>query len=163
MIAVDTSVLAPALNRWSPDHARAAALIEELANGGHPWALPWPVAHDLLALVTHRHGVARPLPAPDAVAFLEQLLASPSIEAIGPTARHAAVLGELLAGRDEGGAASARLELAAVLHEHGVRELLSADSGMRRFAFLTVVDPLRNTEWSPQSPPSRRYRRLRGA
>jgi len=42
-----------------------------------------------------------------------------------------------------------------------VRELLSADSAMRRFGFLTVIDPLRDLDWSPQTPPVRRYRRLR--
>ena len=46
MLAVDVSVLAPALNRWSPDHARAAGLLEDLVNGERPWALPWPVVHD---------------------------------------------------------------------------------------------------------------------
>jgi uncharacterized protein len=161
MIAVDVSVLAPALNRWSPDHARAAGLLEDLVNGERPWALPWPVVHDLLSLVTHRHGVARPLPAADAIAFITQLLESPSVAAVGATPHHATVLQELVADLDDTGGITSRLELAAVLREHGVRELLSADSGMKRFGFLTVIDPLRHADWSPQSPPPRRYRRLR--
>ena len=47
-----------------------------------------------------------------------------------------------------------------MLREHGVRELLSVDRGMRRFAFLTVVDPIHGPAWSPGAPPARRYRTL---
>ena len=42
MIAVDASVLAYAVNRHAPQHARAASALEALANGDRPWALPWP-------------------------------------------------------------------------------------------------------------------------
>jgi hypothetical protein len=31
---------------------------------------------------------------------------------------------------------------------------------MRRFAFLTVIDPVHGAAWSPGAPPLRRYRRL---
>jgi predicted nucleic acid-binding protein len=158
VIAVDSSILAPAINRWSPHHARAAELLEMLANGDRPWAIPLPSVHGLLALVTHRHGVARPLPATEAVAFVRQLLGSPSVTVLSPGARHVEMLAELIGESDR---ISARLMLAATLREHGVRELLSADTHMRSFSFLVVTDPLRVTDWSPASPPERRYRRLR--
>jgi hypothetical protein len=31
---------------------------------------------------------------------------------------------------------------------------------MRRFSFLSVIDPLRSPGWSPAAPPARRYRVL---
>jgi hypothetical protein len=46
------------------------------------------------------------------------------------------------------------------LREHGVRELLSTDPGMRRWRFLDVRDPLRGEPWSPGARPARRYRTL---
>jgi hypothetical protein len=55
----------------------------------------------------------------------------------------------------------AGLELAAVLREHGVRELLTADEGMKRFAFLSVLDPVHGPTWTPTEAPQRRYRVLR--
>jgi len=156
MVAVDLSLLAYAVNRFAPEHPRAAGVLEDLANGGHPWALPWPALHEFLDLVTHPHAVARPLEPGDAWAFLERLIASPSAHPLGPTDRHGAVLAETLASPD---AAGPGLATAVVLREHGVRELLSADRGMARFAFLTVRDPLREP-WSPAAPPARRYRVL---
>jgi hypothetical protein len=32
---------------------RARAALESLANGPRGWAVPWPCAHELLAIVTH--------------------------------------------------------------------------------------------------------------
>jgi len=161
MVAVDTSVLAYAVNRFAPEHPRAGRVMEELVNGESPWGLPWPVVHAFLGFVTHPHAVVRPLGTGEAWAFIEGLLASASVQPLGPTERHPAVLAEVLAGvaGDPGGIA--RLETAAVLRGHGVRELLTADRGMRRFRFLSVRDPVHGAPWSADSAPARRYRVLR--
>lgn len=160
MIAVDGSVLAYAVNRYAPEHPRAAQVIEELANGDLPWAIAWSAVHTFLATVTHPHVAARPLRPTDAWTFVESLLASPSLRMLGPTERHAAVLGEVLAGLPLPSADLAGLDGAVVLREHGVRELLSTDRGMRRFAFLAVRDPLHGEPWTAGAPPLRRYRAL---
>ncbi len=175
MIALDAGVLACALNRFAPAHARASQVVEDLVNGEHPWALPWPVVHEVLDLVTHPHAVARPLRPSEAWGFLGLVVASSAVRMLGPTPRHGEALVEVLGavgGTRAGAGSESRagsgpergippgLETAAVLREHGVRELLSADPGMRRYAFLTVIDPFRSPAWTPASPPARRYRVL---
>ena len=160
MIAVDLSLLAYAVNRHAPEHPRAAAAMDALVNGDRGWALPWPVVHEFLELVTHPHAAPRPLGAMDAVGYVTALLESPSGVALGATARHAAVCAELLAAIEPVGRVPRGLAVAAVLREHGVRELLSADASMRRFGFLSVIDPLHGEAWKPGGPPPRRYRRL---
>ena len=161
MIAVDTSVLAYAINRHAPEHPRAAQVVEELVNGDTAWGLPWSVVHELLRFVTRPHVAPRPLKASDAWGFVGQLLASPSARALGPTERHAQALVEVLGMTTAGDGLPAGLETAILLREHGIRELLSSDRGMRRFSFLSVRDPLRGPIWSAQGPPLRRYRRLK--
>ena len=161
MIAVDTSVLAYAINRHAPEHPRAAQVVEELANGDTAWGLPWSVVHEFLQLVTHPHVAPRPLKASDAWGFVGQLLASPSARALGPTERHAQTLAEVLGMTAAEEGLPAGLETAILLREHGIRELLSSDRGMKRFPFLSVRDPLRGPIWSPQAPPLRRYRTLK--
>jgi len=161
MRAVDTNLLAYAVNRHVPEHARAAAVLEELANGDRPWALPWPVVHDFLALVTHPHAVARALRPADAWTFVEELERSPSLRFLGPTPRHAAVVAEVIElTRGEGAALPPGFEVAVLLREHGVRELLSSDRVMRRYRFLDVRDPVHGELWTPAERPTRRYRRL---
>ena len=160
MRAVDTGMLACAVNRYVPEHARASAVIEALANGASPWAIPWPAAHEFVRAVTHPHRVVRPLSPGDAWAYLERLRASASLHLLGPTGRHAETVAAILRGAGAGNADLAGIETAAILWEHGVRELLSADRSMRRFAFLSVRDPLHGPEWSPREIPARRYRAL---
>lgn len=161
MIAVDTGILARAINRWSPDHARASAVVETLVNGDAPWALPWPAVHEFLRLVTHPYAVARPLAASDALGFVRLLIGSPAVRALGAGPHHAAALAEVLALLPSVPGPVPRLELAAVLREHGVRELLSTDRATLAWRFLSVRNPLRGaTAWSPAAAPLRRYRRV---
>ena len=161
MRAIDTSLLAYAANRHAPEHARAARVVETLANGEAPWALPWSVVHEFLHLVTHPHAVARALAPTDAWAFIEALFGSHSVRLLGATDAHAATLKEVLASLPPDAGIPPGIETAVLLREHGVRELLSADRGMRRFAFLSVRDPVHGETWSPGEPPARRYRVLR--
>jgi uncharacterized protein len=161
MLALDTSLLAYAVNRHAPEHARATRVVEQVADGALPWALPWPVLHEFLRLVTHRHAAPRALSPADARAFVEALLASRSVRLLGPGEGHAAALAELLGALPAGAGVPAGLEVAAVLREHGVRELLTADAGMRRFAFLSVRDPVHGPPWTPSETPARRYRVLK--
>ena len=161
MRAVDTSLLAYAMNRHVREHARAVSVIDELANGDLPWALPWPAVHELLARVTHPHAVARALRPADAWGFIEELGSSPSVRFLGAGPGHAAVTAEVMETlRGEAGPLPAGFELAVVLREHGVRELLSSDPGMRRFRFLEVRDPVHGELWTPDERPTRRYRVL---
>ena len=161
MLAVDASILAYAINRYAPEHARASTVIDDLANGERPWCLPWPVVHEFLLRVTHPHAIARALRAVDAWAFVEELSASPSLRFLGATPRHAAVAAEVLELlRGEPAALPGGFQVAVVLREHGVRELLSADRGMRRFRFLDVRDPVHGELWTPAEKPARRYRAL---
>jgi toxin-antitoxin system PIN domain toxin len=161
MIAVDTSILAYAVNRHAPEHPRAARVVEELVNGELPWALPWSVVHEFLRFVTHPHVAPRPLRPSDAWGFVGQLIASPTARTLAPTERHDQVLVEVMGMVSADRGLPASLETVILLREHGIRELLSADKGMRRFPFLTVRDPLRGEPWTPNAPPLRRYRILK--
>jgi hypothetical protein len=92
---------------------------------------------------------------------VEELGASASLRFLGATARHGAVAAEvleLLRGEPDG--LPGGFQVAVVLREHGVRELLSADRGMRRFRFLDVRDPVHGELWTPAEKPARRYRAL---
>lgn len=160
MIAVDVSLLAYAVNRYAPEHRRAADVLEDLVNGEVPWALPWPVVHEFMGLVTHSHFVARPLRPGDAWTFVEELMQSPTLQVLAPTDRHLRVFGEVLRFVADQPDLPPGIETAVVLREHGVRELLSSDRGMRRFRFLDVRDPVHGELWSPGAPPPRRNRRL---
>lgn len=160
MIAIDTAVLAHAVNRGSPLHVRASAVLEELVNGDRPWALPWTVAHEFLAFVSHPHSVARVLGPAEAWGFLAEVLESPAVRPLAPGARHGAAAAEVLGILAGTGPLPPGFDTAVLLREHGVRELLSPDRAMTRYPFLDVTDPLHGEPWTPGRAPRRRYRVL---
>ena len=162
MIAVDAGILVLAANRHAPGHVRAAELLESLANGEAPWALPWPAVHEFLGFVTHPHAVARVLSAQGAWAFIATLAEAPVMRFVGPTARHAETCSEVLALADDAAAAGLdpSFATAVVLREHGIREVRSTDPGLKRWRFLDVRDPIGGAPWTPAETPRRRYRML---
>ncbi len=139
MIAVDTNILVYAHRPGSSFHARAAAVVRGLAEGGAPWALPWPCLHEFFSVVTS----ARAFPAdptPPAVA-LDQIAAwseSPTVRVLAETSQHLRTLGGLLTAAGLAGPAVHDAKIAAICSDHGVRVLLTMDRDFSRFPALTT-------------------------
>lgn len=163
MIAVDTNVLVAAHRRSAPDHERARATMEDLANGRAPWAIPWPCIHEFVAVATHPRVFSPPSSLGEATAQIDAWLAAPSVVTIGeaddhwPRLRRLLVAGSVIGPRVHDG------RVAAICLAHGVREFLSADRDFGRFPELIVRNPFvsRRPETRPAEttgPPARRAR-----
>src|SRR3989338_1313275 len=83
MIAVDTNILVYAHRSDSPSHQAAERRLTELAEGGRPWAIPWPCLHEFLAIATHPRIYRPPTPPEDALAQVECWIECPSLHLIG--------------------------------------------------------------------------------
>jgi toxin-antitoxin system PIN domain toxin len=142
LIAVDTNILVYAFDVRVPLHRRALDLLRGLAEGQRPWGLPWPCITEFLSVVTAAD-YPRPHTAMEAVGFLDRVMASPALRCLRPTEDTLRVWREVL---DDSGVRGLRVHDAhifALCLEHGVRELLTADRGFRRFRGLKVRDPFR--------------------
>lgn len=142
LIAVDTNILVYAFDIRAHLHGQALELLRGLAEGPRSWAVPWPCITEFASVVTASDH-PRPHATGDAVGFLTVLLASPSVRCLRPTEDTLAVWQGVL---EESGARGRRVHDAhifALCLEHGVRELLTADKGFRRFRGLKVRDPFR--------------------
>ncbi|MBI5480774.1 MAG: PIN domain-containing protein [Deltaproteobacteria bacterium] len=141
MIALDTNILVYARRQELPNHRRAAKLVRELAEGDAPWALPWPCIYEFLRVVTHPRIFSPPTDLTVALEDVESLLASPSLTLLGEGPTHPAHMRQAI----EGGRASGNLvhdaHIAALLVEHGVRELLTTDRDFSRFPGVRARDP----------------------
>ena len=62
MIALDTNILVYARRAETAQHARASAVLKELAEGDQPWALPWPCVCEFVVTVTHPRIYIPPTP-----------------------------------------------------------------------------------------------------
>jgi hypothetical protein len=92
VLAIDTNILVFSEIVSSPHHRRARNLVKSLAEGARPWAIPWPCFYEFLRVVTHPRIFHPPMPMDRALAGIEALLASPSVELISETSRHLQVV-----------------------------------------------------------------------
>ena len=155
MIALDTNILVYARRRESAHHDRARKLLTALAEGDEPWALPWPCVYEFLRVVTHPRVFDPPTDLDSALQDLDSLLDSPSVVLLGEGPAHAAHLLRMAnAGRAVGNLAH-DAHIAALLVEHGVRELWTTDRDFARFPGLQLRNPFTESE---VHEPRARYR-----
>ncbi|MDX2217971.1 MAG: TA system VapC family ribonuclease toxin [Burkholderiales bacterium] len=142
MIALDTNLLVYAFRADMPFHREAADVIAELAEAPAKWAIPWPCAHELYAVVTNPRIFKTPTPAAKAA---EQLRALDSIHNQVWLAEEDGYLDSLeailLNARIQGGQVH-DARIAAICLNHGVKTLWSADRDFSRFAGIEVRNPL---------------------
>lgn len=142
MIAVDTNLLVYAHRAEMPFHARARERIESLAQGTDRWAIPWPCAHEFIAVLTRPGVFKTPSSVESAFESLYPLAALPHCEFLAEGEGHLDTLRDLaLAGRVAGPAIH-DARIAAICIRHGVRELWTADRDFSRFPQIKVRNPL---------------------
>ncbi len=138
MIAVDTNVLIYANRAELPLHALARTRLAGLAEGAVPWGLPVMAAWGFIRIVTQPI-FDPPTPIGQAVEFIDQLLASPTVRVLAPGLRHWDLLRTILdEGQVRGGLVTDAV-IVALCREHGVDTVLSNDRDFDRFPDVRVA------------------------
>lgn len=145
MIAVDTNILVYARRAESPQHKEALRLLRDLATGSRPWALTWVSIYEFLRVVTHAKVFNPPTNISAALEDVESLLESPSLRLIGEGPSHPEMMRRALVSGGATGNLVHDGHIAALLMEHGVTELWTADRDFHRFASIRVRDPFRQS------------------
>jgi len=138
---VDVNLLLYAVNEDAPFQERARAWLERSLSGTETIAFTWPVLLAFLRLSTRAAVFPRPLDPEEAFGVVESWLAQPCVTILQPTARHLAVLRDLLLPFGMAGNLTSDAHLAAIAFEHGA-ELYSSDHDFARFSTVRWVNPL---------------------
>jgi toxin-antitoxin system PIN domain toxin len=138
---LDANVLLYAINADAPHHTEAKAWLEAALSGTESVALSWSVILAVLRLSTRPLVFSQPLPIETALGIVEAWLAQPCVTIVEPTARHFAVLADLLRPIGAAGNLTTDAHLAALAIEHGA-ELCSTDHDFARFVAVRWVNPL---------------------
>jgi len=142
MIAVDTNVLVYAHREDSEWHVPAEAAIRRLAEGAEAWAIPWPCAHEFLAIATHPRIFRTPTPLAAALDQLDAWFESPSLVGLAEDADCWTVLRALVAQARVSGPRVHDARIAALCLTHAVRELWTTDRDFSMYPSLRVRNPL---------------------
>jgi uncharacterized protein len=143
VFAVDTNLLLPAAIRESHGHGRAKQLVAEWGSSAEAWFITWSVAYEFMRVATHRSVFPHPLSFAEAWSFIANLFTSPSFGILVETDHHAEVVRDLTHEYPRlSGNRLHDLHIAALMREHGVTEIRTADVGFHEFKFLRVVNPL---------------------
>jgi uncharacterized protein len=152
VIALDSNILVYARRSESAHHASARQLVTELAEGEARWAIPWPCVYEFLRVVTHPSVFSPPTNLDDALDYLDELFASPSLTLLGEGPAHQAHLRSALRGGRATGNLAHDGHIAALAVEHGVSELWTSDRDFARFPGLRVRNPFESARLN--EPPS---------
>jgi hypothetical protein len=102
---------------------------------------PVACAYEFLRVVTHPRVFDPPTPLDAALDGLESLLESPSLTMIGEGPVHASHMLTAVAGGQAVGNLAHDAHIAALVIEHGARELWTTDRDFSRFPGLSVLNP----------------------
>jgi toxin-antitoxin system PIN domain toxin len=143
VIVVDTNILIHAADRHSEFHKPCQQRINDCRQGKTPWYLTWEICYEFLRVITHPAILAKPWTLTSAWRFLETILGSPNCGLLLPTSRHATVLAGLITELPYlRGNILHDVHTAALMREHGIRDVYTRDSDFSRFPFLNAIDPV---------------------
>lgn len=141
--ALDTNILVYAHRREVAEHAAAARVVRELAEGAEPWAVPWPCVYEFFSVVTNPRIWKESASTPRQAWFqIEAWLGSPTLQLLGETEEFVAVLARFLALARVRGPVVHDARVAALCVAYGVEALLTRDRDFSLFDELSTRNPL---------------------
>ncbi len=141
MILVDANLLIYAIDRDSPHQRKARNWLEEILSGTTPVGLAWIVMLAFLRVTTRAGIMHNPLPPERAIGYVDSWLAQPHVTLVTPGKQHWPILRNLVQASGTSGNLTSDAHLAALAIEQGY-SIYSTDNDFRRFAGLTVINPL---------------------
>lgn len=140
-LVIDTNVLVYAVHQTAPQHAAARAFVEERRSKGG-FCVTWSILYEWLRVVTHPRVFSRPLVPAEARRFVLSLALDPAVDILEHTGNHARVLDEVLTDLPHlRGNLMHDAHIAALMKEHGVSTIATADQHFRLFTFLKIINP----------------------
>ena len=143
MFVVDTNLLIYAVDEDFAEQRQMRQLLEQWGSASETWYLTWSIVYEFLSVSTQRKAFAHALSFSQAWDFVEGLWAFPSFDILLETERHSDVIRELA--REYPHTSGTRfhdLHIAAIMREHGITEIRTADTDFHQFQFLRVINPL---------------------
>lgn len=143
MFVVDTNILVHAANPDMQGHDWVRRALEAWREDAQPWFATWPILYEFLRVAMHPNVFEIPRTLKSAWSFVNRLLYSPDFDVLIETERHREIVDQLVAEYSRlTGSVMHDFHTVALMREHGVMEIRTADKHFDRFTHLRVVNPL---------------------
>jgi toxin-antitoxin system PIN domain toxin len=143
--SIDTNVLLYASDETSRFFDPAQRFLSARVDDPDLLCLVWPTLMAYQRIATHPRIFAHPLSTTEAIENVAGLMTLPRARVIGEGDGFLGVYREVAQAVAARGNLVPDAHVAAILRQHGVRTIYSADADFRRFEFLEVRDPFRPT------------------
>lgn len=142
--SIDANLLLYASDSGSGFHGKAHQFIESRAKDPDLLCLTWPAVMAYLRIATHPRIFSNPLSPERAWRNVSTLIQLPRTRMISEQEGFRDAFQEVSGGMVVRGNLVPDAHIAAILFQHGVRTIYTADADFRRFEFIKVINPLRN-------------------
>ncbi len=139
---IDTNILLYAANQDCREHLKARAFLTK-AYEHSQFFLTEGICYEFLRVATHHRVFPAPLRSEEALSFLSTLIELPNFTVLSATLRHWKTLSRVLKDlHSPSGNLFFEVRTAALMSEHGVRVIYTADTDFLQFSELQVINPL---------------------
>ncbi|PWT83362.1 MAG: hypothetical protein C5B58_06675 [Acidobacteria bacterium] len=143
-LVVDTNILLYAANRAASQHDRCRRFLEETVSSGDICFLPENIIYEFLRVATHPRVFPNPLQASEAVKFLSAMVAVANFKTLSAGDNHWQVLRALVMELGQpSGNFFFNVHTVALMREHGIRRIATADTDFAKFRDLHIINPVR--------------------
>lgn len=140
---IDTNILLYAANSGAAEHRAAKRFLSDCGLQAGLWFLTEGICYEFLRVATHPRVFPSPMSAREAMGFLDVLLNSERFDVLAAGHAHWTCLRRLLAHSPQpNGNIFFDLRTVALMHEHAVRRIYTADTDFLQFKEIEVVNPL---------------------
>jgi toxin-antitoxin system PIN domain toxin len=140
--SIDTDILLYASEQESPHHERVKKFLEARGEDPDLLCLSWVTLMGYQRIATHPSIFRNPLSAQQAWENVTNLLALPRCRVITEQQGFQQEYERVSQAIGVKGNLVPDAHLAAILQQHGVSKIYTADTDFRKFEFLTVVNPI---------------------
>lgn len=142
---IDTNILLYAVNRDAKEHPGAVDFLTAAGTGHDRWYFTEGILYEFFRVTTHPKVFERPLTWREALQFLEPFLRSPNFDIVHAGEKHWGFLEHILSELNyPSGNLFFDIRTTALMREHGIREIYSADTDFLQFSGIKVINPVKN-------------------
>ncbi len=139
--SVDVNVLLYASDQASPRYDRALQFLQSRASDPELFCISWPTMMAYIRISTHPRIFSQPLSPEEALRNVESLIGLPRVRVLSEDEGFLAIYRQVTDKFPVRGNLVPDAHLAALLLQHGVTKIYTADSDFKKFEFLEVSNP----------------------